>query len=102
MTSKEVFINAIQARKKVAITFSPMDNGNIDMLVCVPLSFGPKANGYYKDPNFYRCLVTTYHPPEIIHLGEKQVRHIKTLDEISDPYELEIYDREALSWKPKE
>jgi hypothetical protein len=82
MTMPEVFEDAIRMRKKVAMTFFSMDEGQIVTLVYIPLEFGAKAWHYDKKAKFYHCLSLIEDGTQnMIYLREKQVRHIAMLEE---------------------
>jgi hypothetical protein len=82
MTMPEIFEDAIRLRKKVAMTFLSMDEGQIITSVYIPLKFGAKAWHYDKKTQFYHCLVVDEDGTErTIYLRHKQVRHIATLEE---------------------
>jgi len=53
---KEVFLNAVDMKRKVEITFFSLVQAQIITQVYIPLEFGPLAHAYNKKNKFYQCL----------------------------------------------
>lgn len=92
---KENFLNAIDNKLKIRVTFDAKEKGQITR-ICIPFDFGPSQKVYTIDKTDKYHMLDLDSPDGRHNLGliESQINSIEVLDETFDP-------SEYVKWQPK-
>ena len=98
MQFSEGFIQAIQDKKKVRLTFFSQEDGKNLVRVCAPMDIGPSRRAANKADRFHLWDYESDSRNHVLSLLPNQVINIEVLNEVFDPAEFITWDTTKSPW----
>ena len=85
--SKEKFIEAIQNKTKIKLTFFSKEDGYNITRLCAPMDFGPSRRAHNKDDRFHLWDYESDKKNHVLSLLPNQIANMEFTEESFDPAE---------------
>ena len=95
---KDEFIHAIQAQKKVRVTFFSKEDVRLLKRKCAPMDYGPSRRAKEKNDRYHLWDYESDTRVHTLSLNPEQVKNIEVLDEDFDPAEFVTWDTGKSPW----
>ncbi|WP_081609391.1 hypothetical protein [Zestomonas thermotolerans] len=89
---KDEFVQAIQSKNKVRLTFHSKEDGRPLVRVCAPMDYGPSRRAKDKSDRFHLWDYESDSAQHVLSLLPNQVIRVEVLPELFDPAEFVTWD----------
>ena len=96
--TKDDFIAAIHAKKKVRVTFFSKEDGRILARKCAPMDYGPSRKAKAKSDRYHVWDYESDTKQHSLSLKLGQIQRIEILDESFEPSEFVTWNVEQAPW----
>jgi len=95
---KDIFINAINQKRKLRVTFYSFDDGRNITRVCAPMDFGPSRRAKEKNDRYHFWDFESDKANHTLSLNPEQVKTIEIMDEEFSPESFITWDTNKSKW----
>jgi hypothetical protein len=95
---KEEFIQAIQSKKKVRISFNSIEDQRLIVRKCAPMDYGPSRRAQIKNDRYHLWNYegdTKFHS---LSINPERISKLEVLDETFDPAEFVTWNTTQSKW----
>jgi hypothetical protein len=98
MMYKDLFLNAIQTKQRIRLTFFSKEDGHRLIRKCAPLDYGPSRHAKDKSDRFHFWDYESDTSQHVLSLLPKQIINMELLGESFDPAEFVTWNTLSYPW----